>query len=135
MSEKKLNLNQERFCELYASDREFFGNGTQAYIEAYGKEAGDYEACRRAASRLLTNVDILKRIDEYLDDIVMNDQHADKQLGFWMTQKDNPTAAMAAIREYNALKQRITKKLKLEGDPPIALVKFFGRDDEPEASD
>ena len=31
----KLTPQQELFCQLYAGDREFFGNGVQSYIEAY----------------------------------------------------------------------------------------------------
>lgn len=31
----KLTPKQLLFCRLYASDREFFGNGVQSYIEAY----------------------------------------------------------------------------------------------------
>ena len=35
MAQRKLNPKQKKFCELFASDREFFGNGVQSYIEAY----------------------------------------------------------------------------------------------------
>jgi hypothetical protein len=34
-SANKLNPKQEQFCQLYASDREFFGNGVESYIEVY----------------------------------------------------------------------------------------------------
>lgn len=113
----KLNPQQELFCKLYASDREFFGNGTQAYIEAYNVNTSDpraYNSARSAAGRLLTNVAILARINEYLEDLVLNDSHVDKQLGFWITQKESPQASVAAIKEYNALKHRITKKLEID---------------------
>ena len=33
--DNKLSPQQERFCNLFASDQEFFGNGVQSYIEAY----------------------------------------------------------------------------------------------------
>jgi hypothetical protein len=39
----KLNPKQELFCELYATDREFFGNGVQSSIEAYDVSVGHGE--------------------------------------------------------------------------------------------
>lgn len=126
---RPITPKQELFCQLYATEREFFGNGTQAYIEAYNVPATKYKSAQAAASRLLSNVIILQRIDTLLEEMLLNDQHVDKQLGFWITQKANPQAAVAAIKEYNALKSRVTKKLKLEGDVPVALVRFFGEGD------
>ena len=102
---------------LYASDREFFGNGVQSYIEAYQpKRKGNwYATVRSEASRLLTNANILKRIDELLE-IELNDSFVDKRLGFWVTQLAHPNASIDAIQEYNKLKQRINDKrtIKLE---------------------
>lgn len=59
-SEKKnrLNVRQERFCEFVAAG----DNQTEAYIQAGFKTSK--AAARRAASRMLTNADILKRIAE-----------------------------------------------------------------------
>lgn len=125
---------QELFCRLYASDREFFGNGVQAYAEAYNLDLrvrGMYNVAAASASRLLMNVKILNRIDELLEDGNLNDAHVDKQLAFWITQKANPQASVAAIKEYNALKQRITKKLDvMSGGLPLkgVLVEFVGDD-------
>jgi phage terminase small subunit len=129
-----LTPKQEKFCQLYASDREFFGNGTQSYIEAYDvnmSRPGAYKSAMASASRLLSNVKILQRIDELME-ITLNDAHVDKQLGFWITQKASPQASVAAIKEYNALKQRVVKKIDatLHGDPAESLVKFIGEDDE-----
>jgi len=34
---KKLSLEQKDFCDYYVTpDHEFYGNGTQSYIQAYG---------------------------------------------------------------------------------------------------
>ena len=76
-----LNPKQEKFCLLYASDKEFFGNGVQSYIEAYEpKEVGNWYATARSnASQLLTNTNILRRIDELLE-IEINNSFVDKRL-------------------------------------------------------
>ena len=43
----------------------------------------------------------------------LNDAFADKQLAFVMSQSADLRSKMAAIKEYNALKGRIKKKLEL----------------------
>lgn len=128
----KLNPKQELFCKLFASDQEFFGNGVQAYAEAYDidlSKQGGYSTARSNASRLLTNANILERINSLLEHGVLNDQFVDKQIAFLITQNAELSTKLGAIKEYNALKQRVTKKLKLEGDVPVTLVRFFGEGD------
>lgn len=118
---KKLTAKQELFCELYASDREFFGNGTQAYIEAYDVDVSkpaSYAAARNSAYLLLTNIDILKRIDEIQEAAVLNDNFVDKQIGFWIQQRANPMASISAIKEYNKLKKRVGDAMM----QPVALT-------------
>lgn len=111
-----LTLKQERFCQLYATEVEFFGNGVQSYIEAYSIDVhkpGKYESAKAASQRLLKRPDILKRIDHYLEDLHLNNQHVDKQMAFWITQKANPIASIAAIKEYNALKKRVSQRIEV----------------------
>lgn len=112
-SKVKLTPKQELFCQLFASDREFFGNGVQSYAEAYNIDLttkGGYSVARSGASENLTKPDILKRIDELLDFNGFNDQAVDKQLKFVIEQSADFGSKVAAIREYNKLKQRITDK-------------------------
>ena len=114
--EDDLNARQELFCELYATDREFFGNGTQAYIEAYEPNTSKpnwYKSAQASASRLLSNVMVLKRINELLEAEGLNDAHMDKQLYLVATQNVDFSSKVAAIREYNKLKKRVTEKLDL----------------------
>lgn len=115
---KDLRLKQEKFCKLYTT-REFFGNGTMSYIEAYNpKHEGNwYQSAMASSSRLLRNVKICERINDLLEEKGMSDVFADKQLLFLMTQHDDFKNKLGAIREYNRLKQRITEKLdaKLKG--------------------
>lgn len=108
-----LNMKRERFCSLYASDREFFGNGVEAYAEAYGFDLSNpakYKAAQAGASRLLKDVKVLDRIDELLEVGGLNDQFVDKQLSFVITQHADMTSKMQGIREYNKLKGRIIEK-------------------------
>lgn len=111
---KKLNPKQELFCQLYATDREFFGNGTQSYIEAYEPDRSKpnwYKTCQVSASQLLSNPIVFNRINELLSDEGLNDAFVDKQLLFVIAQHDDKSSKVAAIREYNKLKTRITEKI------------------------
>ena len=110
----KLNPLQRKFGKLYASEREFFGNGVQAYAKAYGMDLstrGAYQSAKSAASRLLTNVNLLAYINELLD-LSLNEAHVDKQLAFLITQNADFGAKLGAIREFNALRKRITQKFE-----------------------
>ena len=115
---KHLNPKQERFCKLYATDKEFFANGVESYVEAYQpKKIGNwYQTARASASRLLTSINILKRIDELLEMQGLNDVYVDKRLAFWITQTAHPTASLEGIKEYNKLKQRILNKIEMSGN-------------------
>lgn len=108
-----LNDKQEQFCQLYARNRDTFGNGVQSYIEAYDintNTPGAYEAAMSAASSLLMDIKVLSRIQELLSDVVVNDTIVDAQTAFWIMQKAHPMASIAAIREYNKVKKRVDDK-------------------------
>ena len=100
---------------MFASDEEFFGNGTQSYLEAFNKKGRiiKYETARANASRLLTNAIVLERINELMEEAILNDTFVDKQLGFLISQNADFRAKVSAIKEYNALKKRITQKIDL----------------------
>jgi phage terminase small subunit len=133
-SKKTLKPQQELFCQYYTSSSEMFGNGVQSYIEAYDvklDKAGSYASARVNAHKLLKTDYILERINELLNELVLNDEHVDKQLAFLISQNAELNTKLGAIKEYNALKQRIVKKIEgsLTGDLTVALVEFVG--DEP----
>lgn len=121
-----LNPEQEKFCKLYATDREFFGNGFQAYIEAYDVEPKGYKAAMVSACRLLRVPKILDRINALLD-LTLNDQHVDKQLALVITQNADLKSKVAAIKEYNALRNRVKNRLEVTGKDggPISLAGLF----------
>ena len=109
MPKPKLNPRQELFCKLYTTDREMFGNGTQAYIEAYDidlKQKGAYDGAKSNAYKLLTNTYIIERINELLESGGLTEEHMDKRLLFWANQGASPQTSIAAIKEFNALKKR-----------------------------
>ncbi len=114
---RELSPKQEEFCRLFTTDTEFFGNGVQSYIEVYDidlTKPGAYAGARASASRLLSNANILAHIDKLLD-LYLTDQHVDKQLALVITQNADFNAKVAAIREYNKLKSRITEKIEHSG--------------------
>ena len=121
-----LSLKQELFCKIYASDREFFGNGVESYVEAYNVDKTKqnwYLTAKASASRLLTNVNVLAKIREIMPQIGFNDEFADKELAFVMKQNAEYGAKVSAIREYNKLKKRVQDKLDLTtGGLPISLT-------------
>lgn len=115
------NQRQERFCLLYATDREFFGNGVQTYIEVYEPKQSKpnwYKTACQSASRLLSNVKVFTRINELLEQNGLNDAFVDKKLLFLISQHADFTNKLGAIREYNKLKQRITEKHDIRVDVP-----------------
>lgn len=127
----KLTPQQEMFCQIYAGDREFFGNGVQSYIEAYGiniGEKGAYNMAKSGASENLTKPYILERINEIFEAHGLNDTFVDKQLEKLIIQDADYSTKMKAIAEYNKLKQRITIKQDITSDgesmAPVALVEF-----------
>ena len=61
---------------------------------------------------MLTNVDILAYVNKLLEDIALNEAHVDKQLAFLITQNADFGAKLGASREFNTLRQRITKKFE-----------------------
>lgn len=121
----KLNPQQELFCQYFASDREFFGNGVQSYIEAYDidiTKKGAYNAARVSAHNLLTKPNITKRIDELFEASGLNDTFVDKQIEKLIVQDADFGAKLSAIREYNALRNRITKNIKATVELPQPLL-------------
>ena len=113
-TEQWLNQEQEAFCQCYVnSDKEFFGNWVQSYIEVYGpdKTAKNwYKNACAAASQILTSTKVIARINELLEEWWLNDQNVDKQLSFLITQFDDKGSKLAAIKEYNRLKARVIEK-------------------------
>lgn len=110
-----LNFQQERFCELYVSGGRFFRNATRSYIEAYGIKIGHdrkngevtYESCRSSSSTLMSKPNILRRIEQILDDQGLTEEFVNRQLAFLIMQNANLPVKLAAIKEYDRSRGRI----------------------------
>lgn len=124
---RALTPQQEKFCQLYASHREFFGNGVQSYIKAYDIDVGQgegqqsYNSCRSTASEMLTNPNILARVNEIFEERGLNDMFVDKQLLFLITQHADLRVKLEAIKEYNRMRGRTNKDEKQ--DIALAMIK------------
>jgi len=129
MKDKKTNLTlaQKKFCELYASDKEFFGNGVQSYAEAYNIKLTKktYKSCYVRASTLLRNIKVLQYINTMLDIAGFNNANVDKQHNFLINQDSDLAVKRAAIADYNKLKGRIIEKLEHTGRDGKDLFEDF----------
>lgn len=112
-SKKKLTKKQELFCKLFATNREYFGNGTQAYAKAYNidlSQRGKLGIAKASASRLLTYDYISDYINKLMDIGGLNDKRVDKELLFLIEQNANFNVKLGAIKEYNSLRKRIIQR-------------------------
>lgn len=125
--EIELTPQQELFCKLYATDRNYFGNGTQAYIEAYNvdlSKKGAYDVARSGAYENLTKPHILRHIRDLMETGILSDEFVDRELAFLIEQDAEKAVKLGAIKEYNALKARIKNKLDLTtNDQPITGIR------------
>lgn len=116
----KLNLRQEKFCQLYTMNEECFGNGYKSYCLAYKKQPKtdkEKEIIRITASNLLTKINIQDKITELLL-AQLNNEVVDRELTKLIMQNEEPSVKVQAIREYNKLKQRIVEKSETKIDIP-----------------
>ena len=131
----ELNEKQMLFCKYYVS-KDFFGSGVESYAAAYNLDLTiqkDYNTAKVNASKLLTNTNILTRINEELDAAGLNDNFVDKQLLFAITQNADLSSKVRAIQEYNKLKQRIIEKLETKNDNKI-IVEYVAQSPAAETS-
>lgn len=122
---ESLTLRQERFCQLYALDTRFMWNWVSAYLEVYDIDTNKkwwYKTACVCASQLLSNPKVYTRINTLLEEEWLNDEFADKQLLYVMSQQASLPAKLEAIKEYNKLKKRITDKIEHSGQVQIANI-------------
>lgn len=143
----ELTPQQELFCRYYAQNTELFGNATLSYAEAYDykldersreqpilarntkgepTEFGDseykiiYDQCSSHGSRLIRNGKIQERVRVLLNEFMRDDVIDAQLLKVIVEGKDQDK--VAAIKEYNKLKQRIIDKQDItSGGKPIPI--------------
>lgn len=121
VKERGMNLEHETFCRVYTTRGETGGNATKSYAVAYEYEipansdgttntkSPEYAVCQAAGSRLMLNPRIQERIKElYLESL--SERSVDSRLSEILHQGKD-TDSIQAIKIFNDLKQRITKKV------------------------
>lgn len=110
--EIKLTLKQQLFCKYYLfwneSTKLERWNWTRSYMLAYWKEEKDYDVCWNEASVNLRKPWINAYMRELLEREWFNDNFVD-----WVLLNKIKEWDLNAVKEYNNLMQRITKKLEL----------------------
>lgn len=114
----ELSESDKYFCELFASDQEFFGNGVQSFIKAYKPNMGpfglSYKQVKAKAVYLLAKPIFLAYINHVMEIGNLNDQYVDNQLHFLIVQMADFGVKLGAIKHYDVKKGRIIKKFKLD---------------------
>jgi len=125
----KLNERQEMFCQLYINgDKELFGNGVRSYLEVYEPDKSKpnwYKTACSATSRLLSNVKVMDRIRELLENGGFNEENIEKQHLFLVNQHTDLGVKMRAISDYYKLKGKYSPDKK-----DITLIKKDLEDEE-----
>lgn len=144
----KLSVREELFCRYITGNDETFDNATRAYAEAYQYELDTlsreavysdpdedgnkelieqseydraYNVCSVEGHRLLRRPKIKNRITELLNEM-LKDKFVDAELARVIKQDRELPSKIAAIREYNKLRARISDSVTLKGDKDAPLV-------------
>jgi hypothetical protein len=131
-NKRPLTPEQEAFCLAYTTRGENAKNGTFSYAFAYNYDlpkrengeidttSGDYRTCQACASKLLLSPNISARIKEIYLEKFNDISNADARIQE-IIEGGKDTDAIQAVKVYNDLKQRITKKIDITtGGRPLA---------------
>lgn len=131
-----LNPQQELFCLAYTTKGDMFCNNTKAYAEAYGYDlprrqdgsvdttSSEYLACKANGGRMLFNPSVRTLIQEMFL-AKFNEKVADAKVAE-IIENGKDADALQAIKIFNDLKQRVTKKV----DVTVAARPLAGLSDE-----
>lgn len=131
----KMNNEQDEFCRLFVTKGDTYGKAYLCYSIAYNKPiptkinyqneevpdnfSQEYKVCQAASSRMLTLQKVQDRIQEYLL-MKFNEQQADARISD-IIQSGKDADAINAVKIFNDLRQRITKKVDVTtGGRPLA---------------
>lgn len=78
--------------------------------------------CQTNGSRLLRNALVQERIAKLRVEKILTDERVDSQLADWIVDKSEPAASIAAIREFNKLRKRVTDTTKVEVNIEVSEV-------------
>jgi hypothetical protein len=126
-----LSIREELFVRYYVENPSTRGNQTKSYALAYGIDLDSYskvpdegmyqseyekqrKICAVEGGKLLTKPNIVAK-KTFLLNQMLNDQYVDGELSRVIAQDDvTSTTKIQGIKEYNALKGRITKKEEIK---------------------
>jgi hypothetical protein len=137
-AKKLLTPQQESFCRYYVENSETRGNATESYGYAYDYKLDElpdddgiyqgvgklrkciqkstrrkaYDVCSVHGNRLVRSSKIQDRITKLYNEL-LRDDIVDRELSKVIMQDQERAPKIAAIREFNKLKQRITDKVDL----------------------
>ncbi len=130
----QLTIKQELFCQYMVNNSKTFDNATQAYAVAYEYNLSNlddtkkidsfkaYRICSTCGCQNLRKPKIIGRIAALLNEL-STDHIVDSQLAFLILQNGNLKVKVAAIKEYNRLKGRISSKRETAVTYEIPIVK------------
>jgi len=110
-----LNMKQEKFCQLFSSDQNLYGNWVQTYIEVYKPKkdsANWYKNACSAASQILSNTKVVNRINDLLDANWLNEVEVAKQHRFLITQYNDLWVKHRAIDSFYKLHWKFVQKVE-----------------------
>jgi hypothetical protein len=113
-----ISNEQEKFCQLYARDPKLAGKPYECFMKVYKDQLEPHqtpEVVRKEAKALLTQDNIIQRINGLLEEDGFNDQNVDKQHLFLINQHGDLGVKMKGIEHYNKLKRRTS-------DQPIFVL-------------
>lgn len=118
VSVRVLNVKQDLFCKIYATDPYCMGNGGDCYRKAYGEDIS-WDVAKASASKFLADNRFTERINEYIEVDGFNNETVDKHHLFLIKQKKDLGVSMKGVQEYNKLKKRVSNALELIIPKPL----------------
>ena len=122
-SEDTLSAKQELFCQTFATKWGLFGNWVQTYIEVYEPNQSKpnwYKTACASSSRMLSNVKLIKRINELLEENWLSEVEVKKQHKYLIEQHTDLWVKMRAVDSFYKVNWMLTDKLEVSGS--LSLV-------------
>lgn len=121
LSPRTLNLRQDLWCRMYATNPACLGNGTEAYKMVYGtkEKPVSQDVAKACAGKFLSDDRFTARINEYLEVDGFNNETVDAHHLFLIRQKKDLNVSMKGVQEYNKLKKRVNNVVELIMPKPL----------------
>src|SRR3990167_9315395 len=114
----QISNEQEKFCQLFARDLKLAGRPFECFMKVYKNDLEPHQTpdfVKKQVKELLTQDNIIQRVNQLLEEDGFNDQNVDKQHLFLINQHADFSTKMKGIEHYNKLKKRTN-------DAPIIFI-------------